>query len=56
MLYGTMSGLTNTLAAALDFSFDPSIIEETNKYYIQRYIFHTPNVLMVVLVRIMVNF
>jgi hypothetical protein len=43
MLFGTMSGITNLG----DYSSVFSYLEDINKYYIQRYILHTPNVLMV---------
>ena len=43
MLFGTMSGITNLG----DYSSVFPYLEDINKYYIQRYILHTPNVLMV---------
>ncbi|NDB59410.1 hypothetical protein EB001_13310 [bacterium] len=43
MLFGTMSGITNLD----DYSSVCPYLEDINKYYIQRYILHTPNVLMV---------
>jgi diketogulonate reductase-like aldo/keto reductase len=43
MLFGSMSGITNLH----DYSSVFPYLEDINKYYIQRYILHTPNVLMV---------